>query len=126
MGATAKILANVVSVGAYVKTFRAVYGELNFGKGDAIDGVVGDIDGTRFAFHFNAFACQFVEGYPVFFNGRYHWRDLFEVAGVFIEGGIDLFGAEGWDLFLLEDVTLLVLRGSGGSKGQRAVVLLIL
>ena len=122
MGATAEILADVVGVGAHVKTLRAVHGELDLRKRDAIDGVVGDIDGTSFAFHLNAFAGQFVERHAVFLNGRYHWRDLFEVAGVFIEGGIDLFGAEGRDLFLFEDVTLLVLRGSGGSKSQCAVV----
>ena len=109
MGATAEILADVMGVGAHVKTFRAVYCEFDLRQSDAINRVVGDIHRTRFALHLNAFTGEFIEGHAVFLNGRNHWRDLFEVAGIFIERGIDLFGSEGGDFLFLQDVTFLVL-----------------
>ena len=36
VGATAEVLADVVGVGAHVKTFGAVHGEVDLGQGDAV------------------------------------------------------------------------------------------
>ena len=92
------------SVGAHVKTLGAVYGELNFGKGDVINRVISDIHGTCFCVPplcLYGPVCR--EGTPSFFMAGYHRWNLFEAASVLIEGGIDLFGGEWWDFFFVQE-----------------------
>ena len=47
-------------------------------------------------------AGEFVEGHAALLERGDHGRDLVEIAGVFFEGGVELFAGEGGDRFFLE------------------------
>lgn len=126
VGTAAEVLTDVVGVGANVEPLGAVDGKVNLGQGNAGDIVVGDVNGAGIAFYFLTFAGEFVERDAVFFDGGDHGGDLFEVADVFVEGGIDLLVSEGGDFFFFEDFTLFVLGVGGGAEGEGAGVFFVL
>ena len=80
--------AKVVAVGANIEAFRAVDTKANCGKSDFQDLVLIDANATGWAIDGFAFASQFVERNPVFFNRRDHGGDLIKLACKLFKRGL--------------------------------------
>ena len=72
--------SKVVAVGANIEAFRAVDTKANDGKSDFQDLVLIDANTTGRAIDGFAFASQFVERNPIFFDRRDHGGDLIKLA----------------------------------------------
>ena len=120
----AETFADVVAVGTDVEAFAADDAEVDVREGDVFDLVVEDGDEAWFAFDDHAFAGEFVERYPVFFDGADHGRHLIEVAAVVGEGVGDLGGGELGDGAGFEGFAFRVLSGSGRAEAESAFVFL--
>src|SRR5215211_3111110 len=60
MSAATEHFADVVNIGADVKTFAAQHSEMDFGHCDPVDGVPIDVDQTWFALHYFSLARQLI------------------------------------------------------------------
>jgi len=105
--------AEVVAIGADIKSFGAVNTEADAGHGDFEDFAFVDADTAGRAVDCFTFAREFIEGNAVFLDGRNHGGNLFELAGKFLEGGFDSGAIQIGDGFGFENFPLGIL-GVGG------------
>ena len=103
-------LADVVRVGADIKTFAAKTREIDFRRGDAIDGVAIDMHESRLALDHFSLSRQFIKRNTALFDRRNHRRHLVEIAPVFLESRADIFLGQIRDRTFLDD---FVRRGPG-------------
>ena len=120
----AETFADVVAVGADVEALTADDAEVDVREGDVFDLVVEDGDEAGFAFDDHAFAGEFVERDPVFFDSADHGWHLIEVAAVVGEGVGDLGGGEFGDGAGFDGIAFRVLSGSGHAEAEGALVFL--
>jgi len=96
--------AEVVTVGAHIEAFGAVDAKANCGESDIQDLILVDANATGRAIDGFAFAGEFVEGNPIFFDCRDHGRDLIKLACKFFKcglkrGGLDRGNGLGFENF---------------------------
>ena len=126
MPATTELGAEVVHIGAHVKSLGAANREIDLRQGDAMDFITVHPHWSGFAFHLLTLAGEFVERHAIHFDGRNHRWNLFEIAKVAIENCADLFLAQIADRLFIDHLPFPVLRAGGLAKCQRALILLVL
>ena len=124
--AAAKVLADVVAIGADIKALAALNAEFDERQRDLVDVIGTDVDEARFALDGLASAGEFVERHAALFERRHHGRDLIKIAGIFFEGGFELFAGEVGHRFLLGDFSVGILRIGDGAELHGGGVFLIL
>ena len=108
--------------GADIGSFGAV--DVNVGVGIVKVGQVESVNlaGAGFAFDFDSFAGEFVEGHAVLLDGGNHWGQLLDFAGEGGKGMSDLVLGDGGGVGFGEGFALNILSGGGAPEENCAGV----
>jgi hypothetical protein len=123
--AATELFADVVDIGANVKTFAAKDAEIDFRRRNSIYAVTIDMNEARLALNHFSLARKFVERYAAMFFCRDHRRHLMEIAAKFFKGGANLILIEWWHVALSDDFALSILRGGRHAEQQGPRIFLV-
>lgn len=110
MRAATELLADVMGIGANIKTFAAHDAKIDFGKADPVDRVAINVDQAWLALDHFSLARELVQRHAAMLFCGNHWRHLIEIAPELFKRGADAIFFELTDRPLLNHLSLTILR----------------
>src|SRR5438067_12736110 len=126
MRAAAESFADVVSVGANIKSFATQHAEIDFGQFDPVDCVAIYMDKAWLALHDFSLTRQLIQRHAAVLLRRNHGRQLAEIAAEFFERSPDLMFIQRGHRTLLNDFAFPVLSVDSHAEQERRDELFIL
>ena len=123
--AATELLADVVDIGANIKTFAAHDAKIDFGKCDPVDRVAINVDQAWLALDHFSLARELVQRHAAMLFCGNHWRHLIEIAPELFKCGANAIFIDLRDRSLLNHLSLTILCVGRDAEHEFSDVLLI-